>query len=193
MPRFGVAYISFMSTALLSGLTDELLKYRRIGERALAQMSAAGLNRVPVPEGNSAAMIVRHISGNLQSRFTDFLTTDGEKPWRDRDQEFLEREYDRAEMDELWQRGWAVLDDALADLTDDDLSRTVRIRGEPLSVQAALARSLAHVANHVGQLVLLARIDAAERWQTLSIPRGGSVEYNKAPNLESGPHTGADS
>ena len=153
-------------------------QYRETAEKALAQMPDSELNRVLAPEGNSAAMIVRHMSGNLVSRFTNFLTEDGEKPNRDRDREFDERPYSRAEVNALWARGFAALDDAVASLGDDDLQRTVSIRGQPMTVHAALTRALAHLAYHVGQIVLLARIGAAAPWESLSIPRNKSQQFN---------------
>jgi uncharacterized damage-inducible protein DinB len=173
---------------MIDDFQAEYRRYRLLGEKALAQMPDAALNHVPAPEANSAAMIVRHMSGNLRSRFADFLTTDGEKPDRDRDQEFLERSYTRREVDDHWAQGWTVLESTLSSLTDADLSRTVTIRQQGLSVHAALCRSLAHVAYHVGQLVLLARMTATEPWQSLSIPRGASVAYNAAPNRERAPY-----
>ena len=159
-------------------------QYRETAEKALAQMPDSELNRVLAPEGNSAAMIVRHMSGNLISRFTNFLTEDGEKPNRDRDREFDERPYSRAEVNALWARGFAALDDAVASLGDDDLQRTVSIRGQPMTVHAALTRALAHLAYHVGQIVLLARIHAAAPWRSLSIPRGMSQQYLATLNRE---------
>ena len=117
-------------------------EYRVLGERALAQMSDAALNQVPAAEANSAAMIVRHLGGNLVSRFTDFLTADGEKPWRDRDAEFEARAYSRDEVDAWWRRGWDVVEGQLAGLAGADLTRTVTIRGQPLTVHAALTRSV---------------------------------------------------
>ena len=171
---------------MLSDFVDEYNRYRVLGERALAQLPDAGLNHVPSPEGNSAAIIVRHVSGNLASRFTDFLTSDGEKPWRERDAEFLERRYSRAEVDVMWAEGFRVLSVALDGLSEADLGRDVTIRGQPLSVHAALARSVAHLAYHVGQLVLLARELADAPWQSLSIPRGKSVAYNADPKYERG-------
>jgi Protein of unknown function (DUF1572). len=172
---------------MIEDFRGEYRRYRELGERALAQMSDAALNHVPTAEGNSAAMIVRHIGGNFVSRFTDFLTTDGEKPDRDRDREFDEREYSRAEMNAVWVKGWMVLETTLAGLTDAHFTRTVTIRGQPLTVSAALCRSLAHVAYHVGQLVLLARVSADTAWQSLSIPRGASAAYNAAPTREKRP------
>ena len=177
---------------MLQDFVDEYRRYRHTGERALAQIPDDALDRVSAPDGNSPAMIVRHLSGNLASRFGDFLTSDGEKPWRDREQEFAERSYGRAEMDVLWAEGWQVVEGTLAGLTDADLARTVTIRGQPWSVHAALCRSLAHVAYHVGQLVLLARQSTDSAWQWISIPKGQSDAYNAAPHLERGPGSGAD-
>jgi hypothetical protein len=157
---------------------SQYAQYRQLAEKALAQMPDAELDRVLSPEGNSAAMIVRHLSGNLVSRFTNFLTEDGEKPDRERDREFDERPYSRAEVNALWARGFAVLDDALAPLGDADLERTVTIRQQPMTVHAALTRSLAHLAYHVGQIVLLARIGASGPWESLSIPRNKSQQFN---------------
>jgi hypothetical protein len=167
---------------LIDDFRSQYVNYRQLAEKALAQMPDSALDRVLSPEGNSAAMIVRHMSGNLVSRFTNFLTEDGEKPNRERDREFDERPYSRAEMNALWAKGFAVLDDALAPLGDDDLHRTVTIRQEPMTVHAALTRSLAHLAYHVGQIVLLARIEAAGPWESLSIPRNKSQQFNTDMN-----------
>ena len=153
-------------------------QYRQLAEKALAQMPDAELNHVLAPEGNSVAMIVRHMSGNLVSRFTNFLTEDGEKPDRERDREFDERRYSRDEVNALWAKGFTALDDAIASLGDADLERTVTIRQQPMTVHAALTRSLAHLAYHVGQIVLLARIGAAGPWESLSIPRSRSQQFN---------------
>jgi uncharacterized damage-inducible protein DinB len=172
---------------LVADFRSDYARYRELAEKALAQMPDDELNRVPAPDANSAAMVVRHMSGNLVSRFTDFLTDDGEKPYRDRDAEFDERDYTRAEVNSLWAKGFAVLDDALVPLTDADLERTVTIRQQPLTVHAALSRSLAHLAYHVGQIVLLARISAAAPWHSLSIPKGQSAQYNAAPSREKRP------
>jgi uncharacterized damage-inducible protein DinB len=160
----------------------QFAQYRQLAEKALAQMPDSELNRVLSPEGNSAAMIVRHLSGNLVSRFTDFLASDGEKPDRDRDREFDERPYSRDEVNALWTKGVTALDDALASLRDEDLQRTVTIRQQPMTVHAALTRALAHLAYHVGQIVLLARIGAERPWQSLSIPRNGSQQFNAEMN-----------
>ena len=166
----------------LDDFRAQYAQYRQLAEKALAQLPDSELDHVPAPEGNSVAMIVRHVSGNLVSRFTNFLTEDGEKPDRDRDREFDERAYSRDEVNALWARGFAVLDDAIAPLADADLERTVTIRQQPMTVHAALTRSLAHLAYHVGQIVLLARIGAAGPWESLSIPRNKSQQFNAGMN-----------
>jgi uncharacterized damage-inducible protein DinB len=165
---------------MIPDFAGEYRRYRMVGERALRQLSDDTLNVVSAADGNSPAMIVRHISGNFESRFTDFLTSDGEKPWRDRDDEFHERRYTRREVDTLWANGWGLLEDTLRSLQPEDLARTVTIRSQHLSVHAALCRSLAHVAYHVGQLVLMARQTGADPWEWISIPKGESRTYNAA-------------
>jgi uncharacterized damage-inducible protein DinB len=172
---------------MIEDFRSEFARYRLLAEKALAQIPDSALDTVPAPDGNSAAMIVRHMSGNLVSRFTNFLTEDGEKPTRNRDDEFADRTYTRAEMDALWKTGWSVLEDTVASLRDEDLGRTVTIRQQPLSVHAALTRAVAHQAYHVGQLVLLARMMADNEWQSLSIPKGKSEQYNRAPDAEKKP------
>jgi hypothetical protein len=167
--------------SILHDFTTEFARYRVIGEKAFAQVSDEGINRIGSADGNSIAMIVRHLSGNFFSRFTDFLTSDGEKPWRDRDREFVERPYSRAEFETMWAGGWRALEDALATLTDADLDRTVTIRQQPLTVHQALCRALAHASYHVGQIVLLARLLAPREWQWISIPKGKSEEFNARP------------
>jgi hypothetical protein len=146
-------------------------QYRTLAEKALAQMPDHALNALPTDDGNSPAMLVRHMSGNLISRFTDFLTTDGEKPWRQRDSEFETREYSRREIEEQWRKAMAIVEDQLAALTDADLSRTVTIGNESMTAHAAITRSLAHFASHVGQLILLGRMHVGASWTSLSIPK----------------------
>jgi hypothetical protein len=126
------------------------------------------------------------VSGNLRSRFTDFLTTDGEKPWRQREEEFARRSVTRAELLEQWGRGWAVLESSLASLTDADLHKTITIRRQPMPVHEALQRSLAHTAYHVGQIVFIAKARRDQSWTSLSIPPGQSDAYNQNPHREHG-------
>jgi hypothetical protein len=172
---------------LVQDFVEEYARYRALGEKAMAQVSDEALNRVMAPDGNSIAVLVRHVGGNLMSRFTNFLSEDGEKPWRDRDREFDEGTFTRAHVDEAWTTGWAILESELENLTDADLERTVTIRRKELTVHAALCRSLAHVSMHVGQIILLARMLADAPWQSLSIPRGQSQLYNQNPTLERRP------
>ena len=156
---------------MITDFASEFAKYKATAEKAFARVDQDGLNRVPATEANSIAMLVRHMSGNLRSRFTDFLTTDGEKPWRQRDDEFVTRGYSHADVERLWAEGWQVLEHTLSELSEADLGRTVMIRGESLSVHAALCRALAHVSYHTGQIVLLARMVGADEWKSLSIPK----------------------
>jgi hypothetical protein len=169
---------------LVKNFVDEYARWRAAAEKAMAQAPDAALNAVYSPDGNSIAMLVRHVAGNLKSRFTDFLTSDGEKPWRNRDDEFEPGTWTRAEVDSAWREGFAVLERELAPLTDADLTRPVKIRGVEMTVHEALCRSLAHIANHCGQLILLSKIGAADSWKAITIPRGGSAAYNKSPGME---------
>lgn len=171
---------------LVQDFIGEYARYRATGEKAMAQVSDEAMNRVVYQDGNSIAMIVRHIGGNFASRFTDFLTSDGEKDWRNRDDEFADGTYSRDRTDDAWKTGWTILETQLAKLTDDDLGRTVTIRGQPLTVHAALTRSLSHVAMHVGQIIVLARMLATDDWKWISIPKGQSQQYNANPTLEKG-------
>ena len=154
--------------------------YKKLGERAMAQAPDPALFAVLGPESNSIAIIVKHLSGNMRSRWTDFLTTDGEKPSRNRDSEFEAPPSTRPELLALWESGWENLFAALASLTDADLSRTVSIRGEPHSVLQAINRQIAHYSYHVGQIVFLARHYAGAPWTSLTIPRGQSAAVNAA-------------
>jgi hypothetical protein len=163
-------------------LQDVIAMFRKMkqqAERALAQVSDEQFFAQLDPEANSLALIVKHIAGNARSRWVDFLTSDGEKPDRRRDSEFeIEPGNTRAALMEHWERGWQYLFDALAPLGADGLMRTVRIRNEEHTVVQAINRQLAHYASHIGQIVLLAKHHAGPRWQTLSIPRGKSAEFN---------------
>jgi Protein of unknown function (DUF1572) len=171
---------------IIGSIELEYQRYKTLGEGALKQLREEELGAHEAPHGNSAATLVWHVSGNLQSRFTDFLTSDGEKPWRKREEEFAERHVSREELMAKWEKGWSVLLQTIASLGDDDLKSTVEIRGQPLTVHAALHRSLAHTAYHVGQLVYLAKNRRGDEWQYMTIPPGGSAAYNRNPTLEKG-------
>ncbi len=153
--------------------------HKGLADRAMAQVANDDLHAPLAPTGNSIAVLAKHVGGNLTSRWTDFLTTDGEKPWRHRDREFADDLHDREDLDQQWNSGWTILFETLRGLTPADLERTVTIRGEDHSVPMAIQRSLAHTAYHVGQIVELARFHAGDAWQTLSIPRDGSDTYNR--------------
>jgi hypothetical protein len=153
--------------------------YKRLAERSMEQLSDADLFTEIGPETNSIAIVVKHMAGNMRSRWTDFLTTDGEKSDRNRDSEFEASPQTRAQVLELWEEGWNCLFSALEPLTDEDLARTIYIRGEAHSVMQAINRQVAHYQYHIGQIVLLARHFAGDRWQSLTIPRKGSAEFNR--------------
>lgn len=159
-------------------IEEEYIRYKKLGESALAQVADADLSKEPPGNGNSLAALVWHIAGNLESRFTDFRTSDGEKPSRDRDSEFVPREVTRGEVIDKWDRGWAPLLAEVKALTDADLSSSIVIRTQPLRIDQALERSLAHAAYHIGQLVYLAKLWAGDRWDSLSIPMGQSAAFN---------------
>jgi uncharacterized damage-inducible protein DinB len=169
---------------VIESIRVEYLRYKTLAEEAIAQLTDADLVREAPGGGNSIATICWHVSGNLRSRFTDFLTTDGEKPWRHRDEEFAARSVSRAELLEKWRQGWEALLAALDELRDEHLDRDVVIRGQTLRVHEALHRSLAHTSYHVGQVVYLAKGFRGTEWKYLSIPPGGSDAYNKNPTLE---------
>ena len=156
---------------MLKEYVAEFAKYKKLGQKTLEQIPDEALNVIPGVAANSMAMIVRHLHGNLLARFTDFLTKDGEKPWRDRATEFAVITYTRAEVEAYWSAGWTQLEAALAELSENDLLKTVTIKGQAVTADGALCRALAHVAYHVGQLVLLGRIGKGETWEYLSSPR----------------------
>ena len=167
------------TTSYLADALAVLRTYKRQAEAAMEQAADEELNRTLDPESNSIATIVKHLAGNMRSRWTDFLTSDGEKPDRRRDTEFEAAPANRAELTALWEAGWKCVFEALEPLSDADLGRTVTIRGEPHAVPLALERSLGHTCYHVGQIVQVARVHAGEKWNTLTIPRGGSQQFNK--------------
>jgi hypothetical protein len=154
--------------------------HKNLADRAVAQVSDKALRRPLDPHTNSIAVIMKHVAGNLCSRWTDFLASDGEKPWRNRDDEFVDAFSSRQELQDAWENGWRCVLAALESLTEADLDRTVEIRGEAHTVALATQRSLAHTSYHVGQIVILARHWAGDVWETLTIPRGGSAAHNQA-------------
>jgi hypothetical protein len=167
------------TTSYLKDSIDVFHYYKKLGERAMAQCPNDALFTVLDAESNSIAIIVKHMAGNMRSRWTDFLTADGEKPDRNRDTEFEEPPKTRAELMEMWERGWKYIFGALDPLSDADLARTISIRTEPHSVMQAINRQVAHYSYHVGQIVYLARHFAGGKWQSLTIPKNKSAEVNR--------------
>lgn len=173
-----------MAREFVEAVTGEYKRYKALAEGACAQMSAGQLNHRASDESNSIAMICWHLSGNFTSRFTDFLTTDGEKSWRAREEEFAARSVTREEFAAKWEAGWSVLLTTLDSLTDADLGRVITIRRQPLAVRDALLRSLAHASYHVGQMVHIAKVLRRSDWKYLSIPPGQSDAYNRNPTYD---------
>src|SRR4051812_21286575 len=166
------------TTSYLSDSLDLFRYYKKLGERAMDQVSDAQLFEAIDGESNSIAIVVKHMAGNMRSRWTDFLTTDGEKPNRDRDSEFVEPPATRAELLHQWEDGWNIVFSALEPLSDEDLGRSITIRTEPHSVMQAVNRQVAHYSYHIGQIVMLAKHFAGDHWQSLTIPRNRSAEVN---------------
>ncbi|MFZ0561439.1 MAG: DUF1572 family protein [Terriglobales bacterium] len=170
-----------LASQYLEEMKRQFRGHKRLGEAAMAQLHDKEFFVALDPESNSVGMLVKHIAGNARSRFTDFLTSDGEKPDRFRDQEFeVSDNATREEVMRWWEQGWAHVFSTLDSLGSEDVQRTVTIRGEPHSVMQALNRALAHYAQHIGQIVFLAKHLRSGQWQTLSIPRGKSEDYKTA-------------
>ena len=168
-----------IGAAYLDEARRSLRGHKRLAEGAFAQLSDEEFFRLPDAESNSVAIVAKHIAGNLRSRFTDFLTSDGEKPDRHRDQEFeMTANTKRDEVMRWWENGWSLAFDAIGSLQPDDLERAVTIRGEPHTVLQAIHRATAHMAYHTGQIVFLAKHWKGASWKSLSIPRGKSEEFN---------------
>ncbi|MBH1960426.1 MAG: DUF1572 family protein [Flavobacteriia bacterium] len=154
------------------------LYYKELGDKTFVQLNDEQLRWQPNSESNSIAVIVKHLSGNMISRWTNFLIEDGEKPWRNRDTEFVSDIKSRDQMLELWKKGWAVLFEALNQITENNIHQTVFIRGEKHTVLDAVLRQLAHYPYHIGQIIYVAKILKNGDWQNLSIPKSKSAEYN---------------
>jgi hypothetical protein len=166
------------TTSYIEDSLTLLRQYKKMAERAMEQLSSEQLYAALDAEMNSVAVIIKHMAGNMRSRWRDFLTTDGEKPDRDRDSEFTDPPLSRDALMQLWENGWAYVFGALEPLSEADLARRVTIRGEPHSVMQAINRQIAHYACHCGQIIFLAKHLHHENWKSLTIPRKGSAEYN---------------
>ena len=167
--------------AFIDDCVLQLKKLKKQADRAIAQTSDEGFFATLDPAANSIALLMKHMAGNMQSRWTDFLTADGEKPTRHRDQEFEVGDADsRTSLTDAWESAWALTLETISGLQPEDVEKDITIRGESHSVLEAIHRQLTHYAGHVGQIVLLAKHYAGSNWQTLSIPRGRSKEYEVA-------------
>lgn len=167
------------TTSYIQDSTSLFQYYKKLGEGAMAQLNDEQLFTALDPEMNSIAIIVKHMSGNMRSRWTDFLTSDGEKSDRKRDSEFEGPPQTREEVMRLWNEGWQIVLTTLESLSDADMNRTITIRGEAHSVMQAINRQIAHYAYHIGQIVFLAKHLQEKNWKSLSVPRGKSEEFNR--------------
>lgn len=173
-----------IATEFLTTAIRRLKYYKDLGDKTFAQLADADFHYQPTKESNSIAIIIQHLTGNMLSRWTNFLTEDGEKEWRQRDDEFAWHAYSKVELIELWEQGWACLFDTLESLEKKDLKKTVTIRQEPLTVVDAINRQLAHYPYHVGQIVFLAKFIKDGDWKNLSIAKGASQAYNQSDELK---------
>jgi hypothetical protein len=177
-----------MSTTLGKVYIDTVIKrqryYKKLADQTFDQLSDADFHFAPNEASNSIAVIIQHMAGNMISRWTNFLTEDGEKEWRQRDAEFEGQNYSRQQLLDIWEKGWNCFFDALGSLKEEDLLKTITIRQEPLTVVDAINRQLAHYPHHVGQIIYLAKIIKNEGWKTLSIAKGKSNEYNKSDGVK---------
>ena len=158
--------------------------YKDLGDKTFTQLNEWDFHYQPNDESNSIATIIQHLSGNMLSRWTNFLTEDGEKEWRKRDDEFEIHKYNKEQLIELWEKGWTCFLDTLASLKKKDLKKTVRIRQEEFTVIDAINRQLAHYPYHIGQIIFLAKIIKNKNWQNLSIPKGHSTAYNQSGDIK---------
>lgn len=168
----------------LSSYIKRSIYYKELGDKTFEQLTEADFHYQPDKESNSIAIIIQHIVGNMLSRFSNFLTEDGEKAWRNRDTEFEEQQLTKEQLLQKWNEGWDCYLDAVKSLTEDDLLKTITIRSEELTVVDALNRQLAHYPYHVGQIVYIGRMIKKEQWKTLSIAKGKSDEFNSKMNTK---------
>lgn len=172
-----------LGEVFLASVVSRLRADKDLADRAIAQCDLAQLKASPAGSQNSAAVVMKHLAGNMRSRFTDYLTSDGEKPWRHRDQEFVDDLEDRAALVAVWEDAWALCFETIEALTPADLTRTVTVRREPHTVVASLHRHMTHAGYHVGQIVTLAKLAVGDGWQTLTVPVGGSEALNRAMGM----------
>jgi len=174
-----------LGTEYLQTVIRRVKYYKDLADKTFDQLTSdKDFHYQPNEESNSIAVIIQHMSGNMLSRWTNFLSEDGEKEWRERDDEFTVHDYTKRQLLEIWEKGWKCFLDALESLTDDDLLKTISIRQEKLSAIDAINRQLAHYPYHIGQIVYIGRIIRNETWKNLSIPKGHSQQYNKSESVK---------
>jgi hypothetical protein len=167
-----------IGTFYLESAIKRFKEYKGLGDKTIEQLEDAEMHFQPNAASNSIAIIIQHMYGNMLSRWTNFLSEDGEKEWRKRDEEFEESKLSKEDLIKRWEEGWSVVLDTLEQLSSDDLLKTIYIRKQPLTVVDAINRQLAHYCGHVGQIIYLGKIIKSESWQTLSIPKNGSKAFN---------------
>jgi hypothetical protein len=172
------------SNEFLSASLKRMKYYKELGEKTFDQLNDKEFHFQPSSESNSIAVMIQHIAGNMLSRFTNFLTEDGEKEWRNRDDEFEVHNYTKQQLIDLWGTGWKCFFDAVGSLNENDLVKTITIRSEELSVTDAIIRQLAHYPYHIGQIVYVGRLIKNENWKNLSIPKGASQAYNQSGGIK---------
>ncbi len=172
---------------IIEAIKSEYERYKSLAELAVNQVNHEGIHKIFGEDGNSIAVIIKHLSGNLKSRFTSFLNEDGEKAWRNRDSEFEDENESSSKLFSDWNEAFEIVYNQLNSLTDNDLNKIVVIRKNELTVIEALERSLTHLSYHVGQIVLIAKSIAGKQWKSLSIPKGSSIDYNLNPTKEKKP------
>jgi hypothetical protein len=176
--------MSSLAKEFIGSAIKRLKYYKELGDKTFTQLNDWDFHYQPNHESNSIAIIIQHMAGNMQSRWTNFLTEDGEKEWRQRDDEFEIHNYSKHQLVEVWEKGWACCLDALESLKKKDLKKTVTIRQEPLTVIDAINRQLAHYPYHVGQIIHIAKTIKGKNWNNLSIPKGNSVAYNNSDEIK---------
>ncbi|SEP36965.1 Protein of unknown function [Niastella yeongjuensis] len=185
VPYIKLSYMSpSLGTEYLQTTIRRLRYYKMLGEKTFEQLTDADFHYAPNEASNSIAVILQHVSGNMLSRWSNFLTEDGEKAWRNRDEEFKVHNYSKQQLLELWEKGWQCFLDALTALTENDLLKTIYIREEPLLVIDAINRQLAHYPYHVGQILYIGKLIKDNNWQSLSIEKGKSEDYNKSDGIK---------
>ncbi len=168
-----------IAATFLSSYIKRISYYKELADKTFEQLNEADFHFQPNEVSNSIAIIIQHMAGNMLSRFTNFLTEDGEKEWRNRDTEFEEQQLSKEELLQKWEDGWACVMDTINELTEDDLLQTITIRSEELTVMDALNRQMAHYPYHVGQIVFIGRMIKNKEWRSLSIPKGASDAFNR--------------